>query len=216
MGQYSDATLKILTEAHALIDGDHFVYISGDHGSGWIDKDAIFPHTDLVEQLCRNLGVLVNDWNAEVVCGPATGGLIVAEWTAHFLGVLAAFAEHDEAASGESFRGTFRLKRGYDKLISGKRILVVDDVFNTGHSLRQTAHAVTRAGGHVIGTGCLVTRGNITADQLGLGKFAYLLEYRIPAWPGSTCKLCELGVPINTQYAHGSDFLARQAANHSP
>ena len=89
----------------------------------------------------------------------------------------------------------------------------MDDVVSTGHSLRQTAQAVTQAGGHVIGTGCLVTRGNVTADQLGLGKFVYLLEYRIPAWPGSTCKLCQSGVPINTRYAHGSDYLARQAAN---
>jgi hypothetical protein len=31
------------------------------------------------------------------VCGPATGGLIVAEWTAHELGALSAFAEHDPA-----------------------------------------------------------------------------------------------------------------------
>src|SRR5205807_2288923 len=35
--------LAILTEANALLADDRFVYISGDHGSGWIDKDAIYP-----------------------------------------------------------------------------------------------------------------------------------------------------------------------------
>jgi len=32
----------------------------------------------------------------------------------------------------------------------------------------------------------------------------------IPAWPASACPLCKTGVPINTGYAHGREFLARQ------
>lgn len=211
MSQYAEQTLEILRSAQAVLSDDHFVYISGDHGSGWIDKDAIFPHTDVVEHLCSQLAQLVQSWDAEVVCGPATGGLIIAEWTAHALKVIAAFAEHGEANPIDgTFRGRFRLRRGYDHLVSGKRVLVVDDVVNTGHSLRQTAQAVTDAGGQVIGTGCLVSRGNVTQDELGLGQFAYLLEYQIPAWPEAACPLCRAGVPINTRYAHGGDFLARQ------
>src|SRR3954453_4244107 len=91
----AQGTLRLLTESQALLEGDHFVYISGDHGSGWIDKDAIYPHTDRVEQVGRALGRLARPFGAEVVCGPAVGGLIIAEWTAHELGVLSTFAEHD-------------------------------------------------------------------------------------------------------------------------
>ncbi len=36
-GLYAAEALGNLTEARALLDNDHFVYISGDHGSGWID-----------------------------------------------------------------------------------------------------------------------------------------------------------------------------------
>jgi orotate phosphoribosyltransferase len=206
-----DETLQILTDSHALIQNDHFVYISGDHGSGWIDKDAIYPHTARIERLCRDLANCVRSWNAEVVCGPATGGLIIAEWAAHELGILSVFAEHDPTTQGQALRGRFLLRRGYDHVVSGKRVLVVDDIVNTGLSLRQTAEAVHSAGGRVMGAACLVNRGNVAAAGLGVDRFAYLLEYLIPAWPAADCKLCRENVPINTRYAHGREYLARQA-----
>jgi orotate phosphoribosyltransferase len=209
-GPYAAETLAILTEAQALLENDHFVYISGDHGSGWIDKDAIYPHTERIERLCRDMAAVVRGWGVEMVCGPATGGLVIAEWTAHELGALSTFTEHDPAPAGGLLRGRFVLRRGYDRLISGKRVLVVDDIVNTGLSLRQTAEAVRGAGGEVVGSACLVSRGNVNAAGLGVDRFVYLLEYLIPAWPASACQLCRTGVPINTRYAHGREYLARQ------
>lgn len=208
--QYAAEALSIMTAAQAILADDHFVYISGDHGSGWIDKDAIYPHTDFIERLCRYLAEGTRDWGAEVVCRPATGGLIVAEWTARALGILSIFTEHDAAPHGEALRGRFVLRRGYDRVVSGKRVLVVDDIVNTGLSLRETAEAVRSAGGQVVGAACLVSRGNVAAAGLGVERFDCLLEYSIPAWPAAACKLCRSGVPINTRYAHGRDFLARQ------
>lgn len=210
-GLYAVEAMGILTEANAILDNDHFVYISGDHGSGWIDKDAIYLHSDRIERLCRDMAKVVRDWNAEVVCGPATGGLIIAEWTAHELGILSIFTEHEPAPQDHALRGRFVLRRGYDHIVSGKRVLVVDDIVNTGLSLRQTTEAVRGAGGQVIGAACLVSRGNVDAAGLGVDRFVYLLEYKIPAWPASACELCRTGVPINTRYAHGREFLAQQS-----
>jgi orotate phosphoribosyltransferase len=210
-GPYAAETLALLSESRAILENDHFVYISGDHGSGWIDKDAIYPHTERIERLCRDMAGTVRGRGVEVVCGPATGGLIIAEWTAHELGVLSVFTEHDPAPAGELLRGRFVLRRGYDRVVSGKRVLVVDDIVNTGLSLRETAEAVRGAGGHVVAAGCLVNRGNVDAAGLGVDQFVYLLEYRIPAWPPSACRLCQAGVPINTRFAHGGEYLARRA-----
>jgi orotate phosphoribosyltransferase len=200
-------TLELLLESGAVLENDHFVYISGDHGSGWIDKDAIYPHTERVERLSRRLAGLLRDRGIEAVCGPATGGMIIAEWTAHELGALAVFTEHDTPRPGE-LRGRFVLRRGYDHVIAGKRVLVVDDIVNTGHSIRQTIDAVRGAGGAVVAAGALVNRGNVDTPGLGVDEFVYLLEYKIPAWPAADCPLCRTGVPINTEYAHGKDFLA--------
>src|SRR3954453_2466171 len=162
VGRYAEEARGVLTDSGAILEGDHFVYVSGDHGSGWIDKDAIYPHTERVEPLCRNLGSLVQNRGIEVVCGPATGGLIIAEWTSHELGCLSTFTDHDQPKPGE-LRGKFVLRRGYDHLVTGKRVLVVDDIVNTGYSIRQTIDAVRAAGGTVVAAGALVNRGNVGA-----------------------------------------------------
>lgn len=90
---YADRTRQVLVESRAIIEHDHFVYDSGQHGSGWIDKDVVNENTDREDGLCTMLAEVVRDLGAEVVCGPATGGLIVSQWTAHALGVLSASRE---------------------------------------------------------------------------------------------------------------------------
>lgn len=206
---------QILIDSGAVLTGDHFVYVNGEHGDGWIDKDAIFPQTELTAELCRMLAEAVGHIAVDYVCGPATGGLIVSQWTAHHLRVPSLFAQHgDEVVKSDGMDGALRppfvLARGYDRLVRGARVLVVDDVVNTGHSIRQTAAAVADAGGEVAAAAALCTRGNATPQDVGCPNFVYLTEILIPSWPAARCRLCVDGLPINTRYAHGQDFLATQ------
>lgn len=214
---YAARTEEILHEAGALLSGDHFVYITGEHGDGWIDKDAIFPNTAWASELCEMLAATVRDRGAEIVCGPATGGLIVSQWTAHHLGLPSVFADHGKEqgydptaalAAGGPLRPPFVLNRGYDRAVKGKRVLVVDDVVNTGESLVETVSAVRDAGGEVVTVGALCTRGNAGPGDVGCSDFAYLAEIEIPSWPAAGCRLCHDDVPVNTRYAHGADFVA--------
>src|SRR5689334_20325654 len=89
-------TRQTLVDCRALLANDHFVYISGDHGSGWVDKDAIFVDPQRVRRLTQLLAAAVKHLHADILCGPATGGLIVAQWTAFELGLPAVFAEHTQ------------------------------------------------------------------------------------------------------------------------
>jgi orotate phosphoribosyltransferase len=210
---------RILEESDAILHGDHFVYISGDHGDGWIDKDAIFPHTARVARLAELLVETIGDREIDVVCGPATGGLIVSQWTAHHLGVPSVFAEHGKeqgydprAAHPGPLRPPFLLKRGYDRLVAGKRVLVVDDVINTGESVAETGAAVKTAGGEVRTVAALCSRGNAGPAEVRCEDYVWLVEVQIPSWPAADCELCRRGVPINTRFAHGADFLAAQRA----
>jgi orotate phosphoribosyltransferase len=203
----AEETLSILAECRAVLSDDHFVYISGDHGSGWIAKDVIFVDLKRVRRLGQLLAEAVRSCDAEIVCGPATGGLIVAQWTACELGLPAVFAEHEVLRASGELRGKFGLHRGYDRLVAGRRVLVVDDVVNTGLSVRQTVNAVSAAGGEVIAVGALVDRGNVAAEDLGVSDYVYLLQVSIPDWTAAECPLCRQGVPVNIQYAHGQDFL---------
>ena len=207
---------RILTESKAIIQGSHFVYISGDHGSGWVDKDVIYPDTRKISRLAELLAPAVQKYAPDVVCGPATGGLVVSQWLAHHLGVLSVFAEHGVVMGGAELRGQFVLKRHYDQVVRGKRILIVDDIVNTGHSVIQTATAVRGAGGNVVAAAALCNRGNTDAAGMKVPEFVFLTEARIPSWSEQDCDLCKRGVPVNTDYAHGADFLAKRAAAGSP
>ncbi len=210
-------TEEIMREAEALLHDDHFVYVTGEHGSGWIDKDAIFPNTAWADELCGLLAEQVRDREAEIVCGPATGGLIVSQWIGHHLELPSVFADHGKehgydpataVATSTLLRPPFVLRRGYDRAVAGKRVLVVDDVVNTGESLRETCVAVSAAGGEVVCVAALCTRGNAGPGDLGCDDFAYLAEFEIPSWPAAECELCSEGVPVNVHYAHGADFVA--------
>jgi orotate phosphoribosyltransferase len=208
---------RIMQESDAIITGDHFVYVTGEHGDGWIDKDAIFPDTAKVDRLGALLAEAVAGRELDLVCGPATGGLIVSQWTAHHLGLPSVFAEHAKevgyhpAEAGDGpLRPPFILRRGYDLRVKGKRVLVVDDVVNTGESVAETAQAVRDAGGAAVTVAALCTRGNAAPGDVGSDDFVYLAEIEIPSWPAAECDLCKRSVPVNTRYAHGADFLAAQ------
>jgi orotate phosphoribosyltransferase len=218
-GRRAQRANQILTESHAILHGDHFVYINGDHGEGWIAKDEIFPHTDHASELCSLLAAALHPRQFDIVCGPGTGGLIVSQWTADHLQLPSIFAEHSKEhgydptdASPGPLRPPFALKRGYDRMVVGRRVLIVDDVVNTGESVAETATAVREAGGEVVTVAALRSRGNASPRDVGCEDFVYLTEVKIPTWPAATCELCRRGDPINTQYAHGADFLAGRHA----
>lgn len=112
------------------------------------------------------------DVEVEYLCGPATGGLVVAQWTALAAGKQALFAEHALHHRSDELRGQFELRRGYDRCVHCRNLLVVVDADNSGHSVRQTAEAVRRAGGEVVAAAAIVDRGNVDAERLGVPSVA--------------------------------------------
>ena len=213
----ADEARAILLESKAILEDDHFVYVTGDHGLGWIDKDALFPRTDRVDRLSKLLADAVRDCGAEVVCGPALGGVVVSQWVAHELGALAVFGEHgdttdEQRKAGGPLRGAFVLQRGYDRVVKGKRVLVVDDVVSTGYSVGHVATAVRNAGGDVRHAASWVSRGNAGADEIGVDTYTYLVQVDIPGWSAAQCQLCRDHVPVNAHYAHGRDYLEAHGA----
>jgi orotate phosphoribosyltransferase len=135
----------------------------------------------------------------------------MAQWVAYHLcemtghTVLAVYAEED-TAQGER-RRVFR--RGYDRLVAQKNVLVVEDVLTTGGSARSVIQAVQEHDGIPVGLGALCNRGQITAASLGVGKLYALVTMTLESWDASECPLCQQGVPINTQVGKGKSFLQK-------
>ena len=117
--------------------------------------------------------------------------------------VLAVYAEKD----GDQFT----IKRGYEKLIPGKNVLIVEDILTTGGSVKKVIEAVQAIGGYVVGVGAICNRGGVTAEDIGLlGKLYSLTSVDLESWWPGECPLCAGGTPVNTSIGKGKQFLAAQ------
>ncbi len=197
--------LSELETIGALLQNTHVVYTSGKHGSAYINKDALYPHTALISQLCREIAQKFIDKDVEVVLAPVVGGVILSQWVAHHLTeisgkeVLAVYAEKKDG-------GGFVLKRGYDQLVKDRRVLLVEDVLNTGGSIAQVIEAALPllGTGKIVGLGALANRGGVTSAQVhGVSPIFALWELNLEAWDASKCPLCQHGIPINTRVGKG-------------
>jgi orotate phosphoribosyltransferase len=197
--------LSELEAIGALLQNTHVVYTSGKHGSAYINKDALYPHTALISQLCREIAQKFIDKDVEVVLAPVVGGVILSQWVAHHLTeisgkeVLAVYAEKKDG-------GGFVLKRGYDQLVKDRRVLLVEDVLNTGGSIAQVIEAALPLldTGKIVGLGALANRGGVTSAQVhGVSPIFALWELNLEAWDASKCPLCQQGIPINTRVGKG-------------
>lgn len=203
--------LQILGEVGAVITDSHIVYTSGKHGTAYVNKDAVYPHTVQTSRLCRAIAKEFIHDNVEVVIAPAIGGVILSQWAAYHLTqiigreVLGVYAEKSE--NGE----VFIIKRGYDRLIVGKNVLVVEDVLTTGGSVKKVIETVRILGGKVVGLGVLCNRGGITPQDVSdVPKLTALVNVKLDAWGGADCPLCKENIPINIDVGKGREFLAQQ------
>ena len=104
---------------------------------------------------------------------------------------------------------SFIIKRGYDKIVPGKNVLVVEDVLTTGGSAKKVIEATRDLGGNVVGLGVLCNRGEITPqDVADPPKLFALVNVKLNAYDEADCPLCAQGVPINTDVGKGREYLA--------
>lgn len=197
--------LELLAKVRAIITDSHIVYTSGRHGSAYVNKDALYPYPNLLSGVCTSFARYFDSFNIDVVAAPAIGGVALSQWTAYHLSspgtqVLSVYAEKQADSS-------FIFRRGYDRLLNGKRILVLEDIVTTGRSLKAVIDAVAAAGGTVAGAGAICNRGGITADVLGTPILHALADLPLDSWSAEECPLCLANVPINVNVGKGREFL---------
>jgi len=198
--------ISILKKVGAVLTDDHFVYTSGKHGSVYINKDAVYPHTKETSAICKLIARKFQRKRIEVVAAPALGGIILSQWTAYWLSqlshreVLGIYTEKD-AEKNQIFT------RGYDKLVKGKRVLVIEDLTTTGGSVRKVVETVKSAGGSVIAVSVMVNRdpAHVNAGVVG-APFSALGVLKAKAFDEALCPLCKKGIPVNTAVGHGKEF----------
>jgi orotate phosphoribosyltransferase len=208
--------LEIFKKTGGYITDSHIVYTSGKHGEAYLNKDAIYPHTKEVSSICQEIAKRFKDKGIEVVAAPALGGIILSQWVANYLSrlckkeVLALYTEKvpDPNLPGQNNQ-VFR--RGYDQLIKGKKVLIVEDITTTGGSVTKVVDSVRNAGGIVVAVCVLANRDpdNINSESVGV-PYTALAEIKMQAWEEKDCPLCKKGVPINITVGKGREYLAKK------
>lgn len=209
-----DAAVLEMYEKSGGFRAGHFVFVSGLHADTYINKNALYPYTHEISALCRAVAERFVGRGIDAVVAPATGGIILSTWVAFHLTelegreVYSVYADKD----GEGFA----IKRGYNDLIKGKKVLVVEDLVTTGGSVKKVIEEARRVGAEVVAAVAIVNRGNVTKEMIANPpEFVSMLTVQMDQWPESECDLCERGIPINTDVGHGKDYLAKKAHEES-
>lgn len=209
-----DNVVDILKKVGAVITDSHFVYTSGKHGSVYINKDALYPHTEMASEVGKMFAEKNKDFDIDVVVAPAVGGTILSTWTAYHLSklkgkeIFSVYTEKDKGTTASAAESEQMFRRGYDKFVKGKKALVLEDLTTTGISVRKTVEAVKNAGGKVVAVCVMVNRDPKNVNDKIVGAPFYSLGiFPAIAYEEKDCPLCKKKIPINTKIGHGKKYL---------
>jgi orotate phosphoribosyltransferase len=194
--------LKDLQQFEVLMINGHFDFGNGYHGRVYLNPHQLFRYPSTIWRFAQDLlDVLpasILD-QTEVVAGPVTGGALLAHTVAGLLDsrreitrpptMFAPFTVDSDCGQ--------TLSRFYQQQVRGRKVLLVDDVRNTGQTFARCAELVRAEGGAVLATAEIYDRMEpiVTLD---VANFA-LAEYKAPGnYPDAECPLCRAGQPFTT------------------
>ena len=191
---------KELQQAGVLMVDGHFDYGNGYHGRVYLNPHQLFRHPSTIWRFAQDLIDLLPAeivQRTEVVAGPVTGGALLAHTMAGLLDSRRSLTHPPSAFAPFNYEpsGGFALRDFYRRELDGKRVLLADDVRNTGETFTRCAALVKDAGGIVLGTVEICDRLEAISD-LGVPNVA-LAEFTAPEnFKAGECPLCKAGTPI--------------------
>ena len=197
-----EKALRDLQQSEVLMLGGHFDYGNGYHGREYLNPHQLFRHPSMIWRFAQDLidllpGDLIQ--RTEVVAGPVTGGALLAHTIAGLLDSRRSLTHPPCSFAPFNYdpAGGFALRTFYRRELKGRRVLLVDDVRNTGDTFAKCAALVQDAGGTVAATAEIYDRCEAVVD-LGVPNIT-LAEYRASEnYKASECPLCKARMPVTT------------------
>jgi orotate phosphoribosyltransferase len=195
-----ERALADLQRTEVLMLGGHFDYGNGYHGRVYVNPHQLFRQPSTIWRFAQDLIDLLPDdllQQVQLVAGPVTGGALLAHTMAGLLDSRRSLTHPPCLFAPFNYEpsGRFTLRPFYRREIAGKRVLLADDVRNTGQTLAQCAALVNDAGGTVVATAEIYDRMEAIVE-LPVPNVA-LVEDRAPEnYRANECPLCQSGVPI--------------------
>jgi orotate phosphoribosyltransferase len=195
-----ERALADLQQSEVLIRDGHFDYGNGFHGRVYLNPHQLFRHPSTIWRFAQDLIDLLPIelvQGTEVVAGPVTGGALLAHTIAGLLDSRRSLTHPPCSFAPFNYdpAGGFTLRAFYRRELKGKRVLLADDVRNTGETFGKCETLVQEAGGTVVATVEIYDRREAILD-LGVPNIA-LAEYDAPEnYRAAECPLCKAGKAI--------------------
>jgi orotate phosphoribosyltransferase len=192
--------LADLQEHEVLMLDGHFDYRNGFHGRVYLNPHRLFRQPSVIWRFAQDLLDVLPEpllADTEVVAGPVMGGALLAHTVAGLLDGRRPLGSPptEFAPLSVDSSGQLVLRPFYRHVVHGRRVLLADDVRNTGKTFERAKALIDEAGGSVIATVEICDRLEAIVD-LGVPNTA-LAEYGAPEnYPADECPLCRAGTPI--------------------
>lgn len=190
----------------------HFVLSSGLHTGLLIDGKSVLADVQVLSLIAEHIARNFARYSVDTVItvSPTIGslGFAVAERLSRI--------DNWAIASATAERGEYGyvIHPRYHGMIWDKNVLVLEDVLTTGDSLLKVVESVRHWRGNPAGVAVLWDRKVLWDPwQENLRKYMSLVAKRIGTYGATTadpCPLCAEGVPIDTTYGHGGEYLKAQ------
>jgi orotate phosphoribosyltransferase len=185
-----EKVIALLRETGAMLEG-HFLLSSGRHSDRYFQCAKLLQYPDKAKAALEQVAARIREdidagvLKADLVAGPAMGGIIAAWELGRQLGLPAIFTERDD-------KGVMVLRRGFD-ILPGQSALIVEDVVTTGKSSLECAFALETAGAKITGLACIVDRRPSSAQMDW--PFYPAAAISAESWEAGDCELCKKGIP---------------------
>jgi orotate phosphoribosyltransferase len=197
----ANALMNLREHEVLMLDG-HFDYGNGYHGRVYLNPHRIFRQPSLIWRFAQDLIELLPDAlvsEIEVVAGPVMGGALFGHTLAGLLDGRRSLTHPPTsfAPLSPDPSGALVLRPFYRTVVKGRRVLLADDVRNTGETFARAKAAIEAAGGKVIATAEICDRLEPVVD-IGVPNYA-LADYRAPEnYPVADCPMCKAGQGVTT------------------
>lgn len=191
--------LANLREFEVLMTDGHFDYGNGYHGRLYLNPHKLFRQPSTIWRLSQDLIDLLPESivaATQVVAGPVMGGALLAHTMAGLLDGRRSLTHPPyEFVPLTEDNGELTLRSVYSRVVKDRRVLLADDVMNTGKTFERCKQLIEEAGGTVLATCEIYDRMEAMVD-LKVPNIA-LAEYKAPEnYPAERCPMCRKGEAI--------------------
>jgi|GEM_PF-6567011 len=201
-----DEAVEALEEMGGIIR-DHFTFPMHPsyahsirvHGNAYVDREKIYVDPEILTTFAREIAESVLTQPIDTVVSDKNGQVLsyaVARWIGELRG-HGAFS----MVANKKRHGVFDFNPDlFAKYVSGKRILIVEDIISSAISLRGIKKVVGKKSpktlkmGQLIGVAAIFNERGMTARDIGISNLYCLLEF--DSWHPDECELCRRGVPL--------------------